>query len=113
MAFTQGEVRILLLQLHDAVGSYPEISKGNSMFHKIPPGTLSSITRSGKVPKKWRRQLNCKVDPRPRIAIHKKDMHSAANSILDNIEPGKIKELYWHLGAEIEKLEAEKWNSMS
>ena len=111
-------VRKQLKVLHDTVGlSWPRIAANNG-FTPIPAGTLCSIYHGAPVPLKWRTQLGMSEkkkisgclscgevhttkrctsnnhSPRsPRIAVSKIDMKRAADSLLNNVEPGKIAEL--------------------
>jgi hypothetical protein len=73
-------------------------------FLGIPPGTLHDIWTTRKVPRKYREQLGIKS--RPRIAIHKEDMWSAAWSIINNIEPNLVDDLITNLKEIIEKKNA-------
>ena len=61
------------------------------VFCDIPVGTLHDIYHTGKVPRKWRPTLGLKG--RPRVAIHKEDMNSAANTIVNNLSREKIVKL--------------------
>lgn len=63
-------------------------------FTGVPPGTLSTIAITGKVPKKWKRKLGT-YQSRHRASINLDDMQSAADTIKEKLkdEPEKIKEL--------------------
>jgi len=95
------EVAFLLKQLHRYYDlSWPKIANLPAInppgLEKIPIATLVKISNTGVVPQKWRDHfLGVRaVDNRPRIAIHKEDMESAAETIVKHIKPeSKIDEL--------------------
>lgn len=74
-------------------------------FAGIPFSTLRDIYKTGIVPKKWRHRFPGvgAVDDRPRISIHKENMHSAAQTIFKNLHPQKVAELTQILESKIQE----------
>lgn len=97
-------VKDLLIQLHDYYDlSWPQIAALPSINppgeNEIPFSTLAKIARIGIVPEKWRSRFPGvgAIDNRPRISIHKINMRSASQTIINNLTPENKFELIKYL----------------
>lgn len=98
---TAKQAQEALKLLHDVLGySYAKIAE-EPPWCDIPLGTISDIKRTGKVPRKWRSVLGLKS--RPRVAIHKEDMTSAANTIMNNLSDENVRTLTTILTARLQR----------
>ena len=63
-------------------------------FRGIPQGTLYSIYKTGKIPRKWWARLKVKAEiETSRVSISKTDMESAAGTIYRNIDTELVSDL--------------------
>ena len=69
-------------------------------WRPIPAGTLSDIINDKPIPKKWRKHLGISYGP-PRIAVRKDDPQSAAQSLLNNIEPDVLYDIVEYIRREM------------
>ena len=87
-------LRSELEHLHDTLDmSWRQIA-ALAQYSPIPAGTLCSIAKGAKIPRKWLQRLNVRrEDARKRIAISKTNAESAARSIRRNVSPEVVEQI--------------------